>query len=176
MRPFGSGAQLKKRSWRISKPQRPVHLYYGSTTSMRKLLCSVMPLKQALVLVSCKMVSRLHMPHVHWRLWKYSYAQIEKELLAIVFACTHFEQYIYRRDVVQVETDHQPLVSIVLKPLNSAPSQLQKMLLRLQKYNLHMMYKRGKDMFLADTPFGHRRLQIYNHIAYLLLIFIIKVF
>ena len=50
------------------------------------------------------------------------YAQIEKELLAIVFACTHFEQYIYSRDVVQVETDHQPLVSIVLKPLNSAPS------------------------------------------------------
>ena len=78
------------------------------------------------------------------------YAQIEKELLAIVFACTHFESYVYGRDVVQVETD-QPLVSIVLKPLNSAPSRLQRMLLQLQKYNLHVKYKRGKDMFLADT-------------------------
>ena len=60
------------------------------------------------------------------------YAQIEKELLAIVFACAHFELYVYGRDVVQVKTDHQPLVSIVLKSLNSAPSRLQRMLLRLQ--------------------------------------------
>ena len=79
------------------------------------------------------------------------YAQIEEDLLAIVFACTHFEQYISGRDVVQVETDRQLLISIVLKPLNSAPSRLQRMLLRLQKYNLHVTYKRDKDMFLADT-------------------------
>ena len=42
------------------------------------------------------------------------YAQIKKELLAIVFGCDHFEAYIYGRDRVQVETDHKPLVSIVL--------------------------------------------------------------
>ena len=59
--------------------------------------------------------------------------QIEKELLAIVFACNHFEAYIYGRDAIQVETDHQPLVSIVKKPLNSTPSWLQRMLLKLQK-------------------------------------------
>ena len=46
------------------------------------------------------------------------YAQIEKELLAIVFACDHFDAYIYGRDVVHIETDHQPLVSIALKPLD----------------------------------------------------------
>ena len=79
------------------------------------------------------------------------YAQIEKELLAIVFACDHFEAYIYGRDAIQVETDHQPLVSIVKKSLNSAPGRLQRMLLRLQKYNLHLKYKRGQMMFLADT-------------------------
>ena len=79
------------------------------------------------------------------------YAQIEKELLAIVFACDHFEAYVYGRDSVQVETDHQPLVTIVQKPLNSALNRLQRMLLRLQKYNLHLKYKRGKLMFLADT-------------------------
>ena len=49
------------------------------------------------------------------------YAQIEKELLAIVFACNRFEAYIYGIDVVHVETDHKPLESIMLKPLNSAP-------------------------------------------------------
>ena len=62
------------------------------------------------------------------------YAQIEKELLAIIFACDHFEVYIYGRKAVHVETDHQPLVSIVQKPLSIAPSCLQRMLLWLQKY------------------------------------------
>ena len=78
------------------------------------------------------------------------YAQIEKELLAIVFACDHFEAYIYGRDMVQVETDHQPLVAIIQKPLNSAPNRLQRMLLRLQKY-INLKCKRGQLMFLADT-------------------------
>ena len=66
------------------------------------------------------------------------YAQIEKELLAIVFACYHFEAYIFGRDKVHVEIDRKPLVSIVLKSLNSAPKRLQRMLLRLQKYNLQV--------------------------------------
>ena len=79
------------------------------------------------------------------------YAQIEKELLAIVFACERFESYIYGRDQVNVETDHKPLEAIVLKPLNSAPKRLQRMLLRLQKYSLNIKYKKGEKMFLADT-------------------------
>ena len=79
------------------------------------------------------------------------YAQIEKELLAIVFACDHFEAYVFGRECVNVETDHQPLVSIVTKPLNKAPNRLQRMLLRLQKYSLKVTYKKGNEMFLADT-------------------------
>ena len=67
-----------------------------------------------------------------------SYAQIEKELLAIVFTCERFETYIYGRDVVHVDSDHKPLETIVLK-------------LRLQKYNLELRYKKGCDVFLADT-------------------------
>ena len=50
-----------------------------------------------------------------------------------------------------METDHQPLEAIVRKPLNNALSRLQHMLLRLQKYNLKVKYKKGKEMFLADT-------------------------
>ena len=79
------------------------------------------------------------------------YAQIEKELLAIVFACEKFEAYIYGRERVHVETDHQPLETIAVKPLNSAPQRLQRMLLRLQKYNLKVKYKKGDKVFLADT-------------------------
>lgn len=79
------------------------------------------------------------------------YAQIEKELLAILFACERFDTYIYGRDVVRVETDHKPLEAILRNTLNSAPQRLQRMLLCLQRYNLEIRYKRGKEMFLADT-------------------------
>ena len=79
------------------------------------------------------------------------YAQIEKELLAIVFACNKFDAYIYGRSVVNVESDHQPLESIMQKPLNDAPKRLQRMLMQLQKYTLQVRYKRGTQMYLADT-------------------------
>ena len=79
------------------------------------------------------------------------YAQIEKELLAIVFACERFYAYIYCRDVVHVESDHQPLETIMRKSLHDAPKRLQRMLLQLQKHSLDVRYKKGKHMLLADT-------------------------
>ena len=60
------------------------------------------------------------------------YAQIEKELLSIVFALEHFHTYVYARHVI-VETDHKPLLAIHKKALASAPKRLQTMLLRLQR-------------------------------------------
>jgi len=63
------------------------------------------------------------------------YAQIEKELLSIVFACDCFDAYVYGRDLVNVETGHKPLEPIFTKPLAAAPKHLQRMLLSLQKYN-----------------------------------------
>ena len=71
------------------------------------------------------------------------YAQIEKELMTIVFACDRFEMHIYGRKEINVETDHQPLELIMQKPLNSAPKRLQRMLLRLQTYSLIVKYKKG---------------------------------
>ena len=79
------------------------------------------------------------------------YAQIEKELLAIVFACDRFDSYVYGRHLVNVETDHKPLEPIFVKPLASAPQRLQRMLMRLQKYSLQDKYKKGTEMWLADT-------------------------
>ena len=52
------------------------------------------------------------------------YAQIEKELLAIVFGMEKFEGYTYGRKV-HVNTDHKPLDSIMKKSLLSAPKRLQ---------------------------------------------------
>ena len=78
------------------------------------------------------------------------YAQIEKEMLAIVGGCEKFDQYIYGQRVI-VETDHKPLVSIYKKTIHNTPKRLQRMLLRLQGYDLEITYKKGKEMYLADT-------------------------
>ena len=79
------------------------------------------------------------------------YAQIEKECLAIVFACERFNQYLFGRNSVSVQSDHKPLETIFAKPLTAAPKRLQGMLLRLQKFNLKVGYVKGSEMFLADT-------------------------
>ena len=78
------------------------------------------------------------------------YAQIEKELLAIVFAVERFDTYVYGRKIT-IETDHKPLESIFKKSLQSSPRRLQKMLLCLQKYDINIVYKRGIELYLADT-------------------------
>ena len=77
------------------------------------------------------------------------YSQIEKELLAVRFACNRFRDYVFRD--FTVETDHQPLVSIMNKPLSAAPKRLQSMLLQLKPYRLNIIYKKGKTLYLADT-------------------------
>lgn len=79
-----------------------------------------------------------------------NYAQIEKEMLAILFGVERFEQCVYGRPL-KIQTDHKPLESIFRKSLHSAPKRLQRMLLRLQKYDLQVSYKKGTEMYLADT-------------------------
>ena len=44
-----------------------------------------------------------------------------------------------------------PLESILKKSILSAPKRLQRMMLRLQKYDLKVTYKKGAHMYLADT-------------------------
>ena len=56
-----------------------------------------------------------------------NYAQIEKELVAIVFACKKFHQYIFARSDVVVESDHRTLETIFKKPILSSPKRLQGM-------------------------------------------------
>lgn len=78
------------------------------------------------------------------------YAQIEKEMLAIVFGAERFHQYVYGREV-NVESDHKPLEVIMKKPLSSAPARIQRLLMRLQKYQVKVQYKPGAEMYIADT-------------------------
>lgn len=78
------------------------------------------------------------------------YAQIEKECLAIVFGMEKFHQYTYGRKTT-VQSDHKPLENIVRKPLLAAPKRLQRMLLRLQRYDIDVVYVPGRYMWIADT-------------------------
>ena len=78
------------------------------------------------------------------------YSNIERELLAVLYACERLHIYTYGRTVT-VHTDHKPLESIFLKPISLAPARLQRMLLRLRTYNLDVKYVGAKSVLLADT-------------------------
>ena len=78
------------------------------------------------------------------------YAQIEKELLAVLFSLEKFHQYIYGTHV-DIESDHKPLEIITQKQLCQAPPRLQRMLLQLQRYDYTLRYTPGRDMVIADT-------------------------
>lgn len=80
------------------------------------------------------------------------YAQLEKESLAIIFACEHFHQYLYGRSF-ELETDHRPLEHIFKPKISlqgkSNPARVERWVLRLQEYDFKVVYRPGKDN-LAD--------------------------
>ena len=78
------------------------------------------------------------------------YANIERELPTIVFACQHFSTYLLGRSFV-TESDHKPLEMIAMKNLVNVPPRLQRMLLELQRYNDTIKYRPGKETQLADA-------------------------
>ena len=78
------------------------------------------------------------------------YTNIERELLAIVFACQHFSTYLLGRSFI-AESNHKPLEMIAMKNLANAPPHLQRMLLELQRYDVTIKYRPGKEMQLADA-------------------------
>ena len=78
------------------------------------------------------------------------YANIKRELLAIVYGCEKFHTYLYGRTFI-VETDHKPLKMISLKNLTVAPACLQRMLLCLQQNDLVITYWPGREMQMPSA-------------------------
>ena len=72
-------------------------------------------------------------------------------MLSIVFTVENFHQYVFGKEAIIVESDHKPIESIMKKPLNKAPPRLQRLMLRLQPYDLSMKSVPGKFMYVADT-------------------------
>ena len=74
-----------------------------------------------------------------------------KEMLAITWACDKFDQNLYGRDTVTVETVHEPLESAFKTEIHKSPKRRQWMRLALEKYNLEEKYKKGSLMYIADA-------------------------
>ena len=79
-----------------------------------------------------------------------NYVALELECLAIVFACSKFDQYINGKKV-NVEADHKPLEVITKKSILAAPISLQRMLLALQRYDIEVVYRPGEQQVIADV-------------------------
>ena len=79
------------------------------------------------------------------------YVNIERECLSVCFSHEKFHTYLYSRHVI-IQNEHKLLEMIQQKPIHATPSQLQHMLLCMQKYDYTIQYKPGKEMVLANYP------------------------
>ena len=79
------------------------------------------------------------------------YAQIEKECLGMVYGCHKFHQYVYGIKQLELETDHKPLISLAHKPLNELTPRLQRLMLKLQRYQFKIEWCPGKYLVVADV-------------------------
>ena len=77
------------------------------------------------------------------------YANIERELLGVVGALEKFHYFTFGHPVV-ILTDHKPLIAISKKALVNAPPHLQRLLLRMNNYNVSLKWIPGKEMIFAD--------------------------
>ncbi|KAJ1119863.1 hypothetical protein NDU88_008048 [Pleurodeles waltl] len=70
------------------------------------------------------------------------YAQIEREALAIRWACRHFHLYLYGHEF-QVVTDHKPLVPLFAGSPRLAPPRIERWAVLLQPYRFTVVYRPG---------------------------------
>ena len=81
-----------------------------------------------------------------------SYAQIEREMAAVVFACNRFHSYIFGKQDVTITTDHKPSIAIHKKSqCGCRLRRLQRMLLQLHRYSFTLQYVPGSQLIVADT-------------------------
>ena len=79
------------------------------------------------------------------------YAQIEKEALALVYACEKFSDYVLGKPIL-LETDHKPLVPLLgNKSLDTLPPRVLRFCIRLMRFQYSISHVPGKTLYMADT-------------------------
>ena len=78
------------------------------------------------------------------------YSNTERELLGVVFAMERLHNYVHG-EPVRVQTDHKRLETIWKKSIATASPRLQRLLLRLARYEIQLEYISGKDNSIADA-------------------------
>ena len=67
---------------------------------------------------------------------------MEKEALALVWACKRFNLYVYGREF-ELETDHKPL-ECIFSGMSKPSARIERWVLRLQCHNYRVVYRPGK--------------------------------
>jgi RNase H-like domain found in reverse transcriptase len=76
---------------------------------------------------------------------------IEREATAALYACEKFNAWTFGNSFeIEIVNDHKPLISISKKPLHNAPLRLQRIFLRLSRYNARFSFKPGRLMYVSD--------------------------
>ena len=79
------------------------------------------------------------------------YAQIEKDALALIWACEWFKEYLLGT-TFHLHTNHKPLVPILgSKSLDTLPVRVQRFRMRLMSFQYSISHIPGKDITTADA-------------------------
>ena len=82
-----------------------------------------------------------------------NYANIERELLGVVFGVLHFKHFTFGNKV-NIITDHKPLVSLLKKSIAACSSRSSRLILKIVGYPLKVMHQPGRKMVISDA-FSH---------------------
>ena len=94
-----------------------------------------------------------------------NYTQIEKEMLAILFRCTRFHDYMEfqisgRKGITTVR-------SYITELLDQAPARFLRMIIAIQKYSITVDYRPGTELAIADTLYLEHSYQEHRKIQYM---------
>jgi transposase InsO family protein len=80
------------------------------------------------------------------------YAQIEKECLALTWACERLADYLVGIRFT-LQTDHKPLITLLSsrRALDDVPPRIQRMRIRLMRFDYLVQYTPGAQLGAADT-------------------------
>jgi len=94
------------------------------------------------------------------------YTQIEKEALALAWACERSWEYIIGKSIY-VETDHKPLVPLLsTHSLDQLPPRIQRFKLRLMRFHFKGISHVPGKMYIADALSRRSSLQTDKNLLF----------